>query len=153
MLLEVHHEETNECGGWNIVFTTLGKTIDESHAPSPHQYKLTNRQGTITIETPISGLHLNKGTVEVPLEYSLSSAYPNPFNPITTIAYSIKVEGHVTLTVYDLMGRAVETLVNTVQPYGKYQVSWNATNYSSGVYFVKLVSGDYQRVQKLMLVK
>ena len=89
----------------------------------------------------------------IPTNYMLKPAYPNPFNPTTTISYDIPQESHVILTVYDLMGRELETLVNAVQPIGNHQITWNASNYSSGVYLVQLISEEYRSVQKLMLIK
>jgi len=89
----------------------------------------------------------------IPIDFVLKPACPNPFNPTTTISYDIPHESHVTLTVYDLMGRELETLVNTIQPIGNHQITWDASNYSSGIYLVELISEEYRSVQKLMLIK
>jgi len=89
----------------------------------------------------------------IPTDFVLKPAYPNPFNPTTTISFDIPHESHVILTVYDLMGRELETLVNTIQPIGNHQITWDASNYSSGVYLVQLISEEYRSVQKLMLIK
>ena len=93
---------------------------------------------------------------QFPMELNLHSAYPNPFNPSTTITYEIPFGSfHVNLSVYDLRGRLVDVLVNRVQDsqVEPYSVLWNANEISSGVYFIRLHSGDMVKTQKVMLVK
>jgi hypothetical protein len=89
--------------------------------------------------------------------------YPNPFNPSTTINYSIPKQSYVTLKVYDLLGEEIETLVNEEKPAGNYQVKFsakggsayggNAANLPSGVYFYKIQAGSFNQVRKMMLIK
>ena len=86
-------------------------------------------------------------------EYSLGKAYPNPFNPVTIIPYSIPATGPVTIKIFDLNGRELETLLQGTQNPGSYHLEWNATSYSSGVYFIIMASDHYTKSQKLMLVK
>jgi len=90
---------------------------------------------------------------EVPSEYGLTQNYPNPFNPVTTIRYQIPAAGRVTLVVYDLLGREVDTLVNEDHAAGRYQVTWNAANRSSGVYFLRMTAGSYVAVKRMMFIK
>ncbi|MBC8044127.1 MAG: T9SS type A sorting domain-containing protein, partial [Rhizobacter sp.] len=85
--------------------------------------------------------------------YKLSQNYPNPFNPSTTINYQISQAGNVSLKVYDVLGREVATLVNQKQNAGSYQVQFNASRLSSGVYFYKLQAGNFAESRKLTLVK
>jgi len=92
-------------------------------------------------------------TTNEPNKFSLSQNYPNPFNPSTMIQYSVPNSGNVVLKVYDVAGREVQTLVNQVQNPGSYNVLFNASNLSSGVYFYKLVSGSYSDIKKMILVK
>ena len=91
--------------------------------------------------------------IRVPIEFALHSAYPNPFNPVTTWSYSLPMDSDVLIQVYNLHGRVVETLTNSNMNSGYHAVIWNADAYSSGLYFVKMVAGDYHQTQKLMLVK
>ncbi|MBN8586045.1 MAG: T9SS type A sorting domain-containing protein [Ignavibacteria bacterium] len=77
-----------------------------------------------------------------PDKYSLSQNYPNPFNPVTNIKFDIPKSGFVKITVYDLLGREITTLVNEQMKPGSYNVDWDASNYSSGVYFYKIEAGD-----------
>ena len=88
-----------------------------------------------------------------PDKYLLAQNYPNPFNPLTTINYELPEDNFVSLKVYDMMGREVAELVNTIQKAGYYFVNLDASRLSSGIYFYKLESSDYTATKKLMLVK
>ncbi len=85
--------------------------------------------------------------------FSLYQNYPNPFNPTTTIKYSVPQNDFVNLTIYDILGKAIKTLVNEEKPAGEYEVNFDASNLSSGVYLYKLQTGSYTQVKKLMLLK
>jgi hypothetical protein len=91
--------------------------------------------------------------INIPNEYSVSQNYPNPFNPVTNIKYQIPKDGFVTLRVYDITGREIAKLVNEVKQAGSYTVSFNGSNFASGVYFYKIQSGDFVKVKKMVLVK
>ncbi len=88
-----------------------------------------------------------------PLTYSLEQNYPNPFNPITTINFAIPVSGNVKLYIYNSLGERIESLENGFLESGFHKVSWNASKYSSGVYFYELESGNYNSVKKMILIK
>lgn len=90
---------------------------------------------------------------EIPGEYSLEQNYPNPFNPSANIKYQLPKAGFVKLTVFDALGRTVQILVNENKPAGKYEVQFNGSKLSSGVYFYKLESGQFTDIKKMMLVK
>ena len=89
----------------------------------------------------------------IPNNYNLTSIYPNPFNPTTTINFAIPTDSEVFISVYNLQGREVVTLAHGSYDAGYHQVIWNADTHSSGVYFVKMVAGEFISTQKLMLVK
>ncbi|MBV6419072.1 MAG: hypothetical protein DAHOPDDO_00282 [Ignavibacteriaceae bacterium] len=91
--------------------------------------------------------------VELPLEYSLDQNYPNPFNPTTTIKYSVAEDGFVKLAVYNLLGEEVATIVNNVQKAGRYEINFNASRLSSGVYIYRIETPHYNSSKKLMLMK
>ncbi|MBK9331406.1 MAG: T9SS type A sorting domain-containing protein [Ignavibacteria bacterium] len=78
----------------------------------------------------------------------MKNNYPNPFNPSTTIYYSLAAGGFTTLKIYDLLGREVTTLVNTKQNAGSYSIIWNASDFSSGVYFYKLQPEGFVQTKK-----
>jgi glucuronoarabinoxylan endo-1,4-beta-xylanase len=88
-----------------------------------------------------------------PTEYQLIQNYPNPFNPNTTITYQIPVAGHVALTVYDMLGRKVASLVNDTKPAGAYAITWDAKGQASGVYIYRLQSGSFVSSKRLILLK
>ncbi|MFA5834846.1 MAG: T9SS type A sorting domain-containing protein [Bacteroidota bacterium] len=89
----------------------------------------------------------------VPGLFSLCQNYPNPFNPSTTFRYSLPTASYVTLTVYDLLGREIASLVNEEQSAGWKEVQWNAGNISTGIYFYKLSSDNFIEIKKMMLLK
>ena len=88
-----------------------------------------------------------------PKEFNLSQNYPNPFNPTTKIKYALPKTGLVSMKIYDITGREIQTLVNEVKQAGNYTVDFNGANLSSGVYFYKIQSGDYVSVKRMVLIK
>jgi hypothetical protein len=106
----------------------------------------------------IVGSYLDPYTMDdssdtMPSSYSLDKAYPNPFNPTTTVGFSLNSPAYVDVTVYDITGRVVENLVGEYKSEGSHKVVWNASNMSSGVYFVQLNVEGFVDTQKLMLIK
>jgi len=99
------------------------------------------------------GEWLDAGDATLPEASVLGQNYPNPFNAETTIPFSVAETGNVTLEVYNLTGQLVETLVENHIEAGEYTVNWDASVYSSGVYFYKLQVGDYTTTKKLNLLK
>ena len=89
----------------------------------------------------------------IPKEFALDQNYPNPFNPVTNIKYRLPESAHVTIKVYDLIGREVALLVNEVKQPGIYQVSFDGENLASGVYFYRMTSDNFTAVRKLNLLK
>lgn len=89
----------------------------------------------------------------IPEEISFSSAYPNPFNPVTMISFAVPSEMEVQMVVHDMLGRVVAELADGIYRQGNYELQWNASQQSSGIYFVKMVAGGQTNIQKLMLVK
>ena len=85
--------------------------------------------------------------------YKLYEAYPNPFNPGTTISYELGETGRVTLKVYDILGREVQTLVDEIKNAGKYEAAFNACNLPSGMYFCTIETGSYLETKKMLLIK
>lgn len=86
-------------------------------------------------------------------QYYLYDSYPNPFNPISTIKFDLPVEGFIQISIYDIGGRKVDDLVSGNMPKGTYRTKWNASGFSSGIYFVRLESKDIVLTRKMMLVK
>jgi len=94
----------------------------------------------------------NNGST-IPENFSLEQNYPNPFNPTTGIKFSIPAGNNVTLKVYDLTGRVVATLINEYKPAGSYEVTFDAADLSSGVYYYSISSGEFSKTMKMVLVK
>jgi hypothetical protein len=90
---------------------------------------------------------------EIPGQFNLYQNFPNPFNPATNIKYDLPKITNVKLVVYDVMGKEVATLVNEKQEAGTYEVTWDASNISSGLYFYKLITGDYSDAKRIILLK
>jgi hypothetical protein len=91
--------------------------------------------------------------VNAPSVYSLDQNYPNPFNPSTLIKYSVAQDGFVNVSVFNLIGEKVATIVNSNMKAGSYEVNFNASSLSSGVYFYSIEAGDFKAVRKMMLMK
>ncbi|WP_337866977.1 T9SS type A sorting domain-containing protein [Ignavibacterium sp.] len=89
----------------------------------------------------------------LPLSFSLNQNYPNPFNPSTSIKYQVSSISNVSLKVYDVLGKEVVTLVNQIQPAGNYEVSFNASSLTSGIYFYKLQAASFSQTKKMLLLK
>mgnify|MGYP006302955463 CR=1 FL=1 len=92
-------------------------------------------------------------TALLPADFRLHNNFPNPFNPATRITYEIAAENFTTLIIYDLSGREISTLVNENQQPGQYQVDFQAGEFSSGVYFCRLTSGENTKLIKMLLMK
>jgi hypothetical protein len=99
------------------------------------------------------GSYADHGTNTLPENYDLSQNYPNPFNPVTKINYAIPKQGFVTLKLYDMIGREIQTLVNEVKQAGYYCVDFNGSKIASGVYFYRIQCGTFISVKKMVLVK
>jgi hypothetical protein len=90
---------------------------------------------------------------KVPLSFHLGQNYPNPFNSSTIIEYRLALESEVEISIYDLKGKLVKTLVNAHKSAGRHQVCWEASDSPTGVYFYKISAGNISRVKKCILIK
>ncbi len=110
----------------------------------------------IHVEIPVTmniGMTSIDDSEPIPVDYSIEQNYPNPFNASTSIHYNLPRASHVTIDIYDLLGRKVETLLNEMQSAGHYRVVWNARNKPSGTYFYRIQTGDYIEMKKMVLLK
>ncbi len=89
----------------------------------------------------------------IPTAYKLNQNYPNPFNPTTNIQFHLPKSGNVTITIYNILGQIVTTLVNRRMEAGVHTIAFDARNYASGVYFYRIHSGDFTKAKKMMLLK
>ena len=135
-------------------------TMEEPHHQLTFVYHAFSQGGqrSIQLEHPkfeavtvsLSGV---SGSPELPVEFSLSQNYPNPFNPTTSIAYGLPSAQHVNLTVYNVLGQTVVTLVDGQQEAGNHLVDWEASEHSSGVYFYRLTTEQNTETKKMLLLK
>ena len=116
-------------------------------------------QGTVIIplSLTVNGMS-SENEALLPQEFALHQNYPNPFNPVTRIRYDLPENSMVNITVYDMLGREVNTLVNQVQDAGFKSIIWDATNdygksVSAGIYLYQIQAGDFMRTEKMVLLK
>lgn len=96
---------------------------------------------------------IRKISGSIPASFSLSQNYPNPFNPVTIIKYELPSGANVKLTVFDVNGKEVTVLINSFQEHGTYSIEWDASGFSSGVYFYSVSAGDLYEAKKMLLIK
>ena len=96
---------------------------------------------------------IKNGGENSPVSFNLYQNYPNPFNPLTRIYYELPENSYVRLSVYDILGREVKSLVDEEIPRGKHESDWNASGLPSGVYFYKMEAGNYTQTKKMVLLK
>ena len=123
----------------------INKFADTLGVPNSGSNTVTFHNISITGITPINS--------SIPEKYSLGQNYPNPFNPATNIQIDVAQSGFTKLYVYDMLGRIVSTLVNENLTAGSYKVNWNASGFTSGVYFYRLETERYYEVRKMILIK
>jgi hypothetical protein len=105
---------------------------------------------SFTVSVPVG---IEENETNLPIEYALKQNYPNPFNPSTRIKYSIPQSSYVIIKVFDILGNAIATLVNEEKSIGNYEVQFDATGISSGVYFYTLTAGNFVENKKMVLLR
>ncbi len=89
----------------------------------------------------------------MPQSFELYQNYPNPFNPATIIRYELPTDAHVLIKLFDILGREIKTLVDESKEAGYHQITLDASQLASGIYFYKMVAGSYVAVKKLVVMK
>jgi len=130
--------------GGNVPVTLAGKMIDGTPIEGTDCVRIVPRKGD-------GGPQL--ASTSTPAVTALGPATPNPFNPMTTIGYELAAREHVTLSVYDVTGKLVASLVNEEVAGGRHEVTWQATGIASGVYFYRLQAGDFVQTRKMVVLK
>jgi hypothetical protein len=173
-------DNTTQAGGWPVLRSTAPPN-DSDHDGMPDEWEISNGlnssdstdkntirpDGYTQLEAYINGLvgetvtGIAGNETQHPNEFKLHQNYPNPFNPSTTIRYQLSAVSFVRLSIFDVLGREIITLVNDRKPVGVHQVSWNASQFPSGVYFCRLqahaTSGKQvetiSSMKKMLLIK
>jgi len=152
--IRVDQSDSTTAGVWNVLGTfdlTPGDSIvvtDEATGSVSPAYVVVDAV-LLTANTPT-------GTVDAstePVSFSLAQNYPNPFNPSTKINYSIPTAGMVRLRIYDILGRLVATLVEERKDIGEHVIVWDASGMASGIYFYRIVAGEFTETRKMGLMK
>ena len=118
------------------------------HVTDPHG---ASDQSTLTLQIIIT--HVENGIAAVPETFKLYNNYPNPFNASTTIRYDVPLPAHVSIVVYNTIGRKVEELVQGMQQPGSYSLQWDSGQNPTGIYFVMMQSASYREVRRIVLLK
>lgn len=129
-------------GGLLVVLNMASASPDSGDVPV-EEFGVLSATNLADVEAP----------AQAPIECRLEQNYPNPFNPTTTISFEIPTASPVTLTIVDILGREVETLVDETKQPGHYDVQFNAIRLASGVYLYRLQAGSYMRTRKLCLIR
>ena len=144
-----------------IVFQTIESSFEDMvYEWGNFEYWVTavDHNGNESGASEVAGVELSIEQEVMPEEFALNQNYPNPFNPSTQIQYALPSETRVLISIYDLTGRKVRTLVNEVQSAGHRSVMWNATNeigrpVSAGMYIYTIQAGDFIQNRKMVLMK
>jgi|GEM_PF-552032 len=127
--------------GSSVMFDMILLTTDAAFIPDDKNVVMLGKEEFVTAEIP------------APDSYSLSQNFPNPFNPSTQIKFALPAEGHVTLKVFDILGKEVAVLVDDYKDAGYHQVAFNASNLPSGIYIYRIEANSFAQTRKMLLVK
>jgi len=111
----------------------------------------TQTQFLVTLVRNVIGIH--QISAEIPNRFALFENYPNPFNPVTNIKFQLPRVSNVKVTVYDITGKEASVLVNEELNAGTYKADWDATNFSSGIYFYRIEAGSFSDTKKMVVLK
>ena len=145
------YRDTLESLGYDLLFNDY---------PDGHEWcrVIGNQDVALSYLFPYQELSIDQPDMILPSKFISHQNYPNPFNPLTTLRYDLPENGLVNITVYDMMGRQVKTIVNSFQSAGFKSVRWDATNdlsepVSAGVYIYMIQAGEFRQTKKMVLMK
>jgi photosystem II stability/assembly factor-like uncharacterized protein len=144
---------TNDGNSWTQINSGLTNLIIETFAidSSGYIYAGTAGGGMFRSANPTTSVEMTDRNM--PQSFMLGQNYPNPFNPSTTISYAVSNESHVRLSVFNVLGEEVAKLVDELKHPGNYEQRWDAASMPGGVYFYRIVAGNYSEAKKLILMK
>jgi glucose/arabinose dehydrogenase len=135
------------------VFANLNNLTGMMQGPDGNIYVLKGGYTTAGVLYRIKHDPNGVSNQNIPVSFSLEQNFPNPFNPVTTIKYSLDRRSYITLKIFDQLGREMHVLVSGEKDAGSYEVNWDASNYPSGVYFYRLTNGTQSLERKMAVVK
>lgn len=146
---------TNSGTNWFVdtVFAGINGCISLSFADQNTGYAVGGNGVILKTTTGGNPIGIQQVSSEVPKAFYLAQNYPNPFNPSTKIKFSLPKTAFTKITIYDVLGREVSLIANEELKAGSYEVSWNADNFPSGVYFYRLTAGQYTETKKMLMIK
>ena len=139
-----YNDDDGDTGSRDTKLKTVSKGDDTWQNPS--------MMGTAML-TKAAPLSVKSFDAAVATDYQLSQNYPNPFNPSTTIAYTIPASSNVRITVFDMLGKEIATLVDEIRPAGSHAVQFDGSDLASGVYFYRMTAGTQTQTAKMLLIK
>jgi len=139
------------------MLTFVAQSADTAYGRYPDNSTTWQLMDPTPGSTNAGGLSINDNIV-IPSRYTLHQNFPNPFNPVTTLRYELPENGLVNITIYDMLGRQVKTLINQTQDAGYKSIIWDATNdygkpVSAGIYLYQIQAGEYMQTKKMVLLK
>jgi hypothetical protein len=149
-------EKTIEMSGINypvrVKVENMNVTLKDEYGKAINA-ELINGNEMIISDNSINRLKIVSGQILNPVEYSLEQNYPNPFNPDTRIKFAIPIESEVNLSVYNILGELVSTIVDEKMNAGYYEYNFDAAHYSSGIYFYRIKAGSFVETKKMILLR
>lgn len=147
------YEFTTPVAGSIVRYNSDWGAMKVSETQSGLLFQFYTRTGILIDSYSINDVAVGIDESNLLTDYRLFQNYPNPFNPTTTIMYTIPYSGFVDLTIFDILGRKVLTLINDNQKRGDYSIKFDGSDLSSGVYFYRLMVNDFVSIKKLVLMK
>ena len=145
----------SKTGNWYDYFSgetlTITDTSDDTLTLAPGEFHIYTDTPLPTLEEDI--LNSLTKTEKITRQFALAQNYPNPFNPTTAIRYRLSAVSQVELSSYNVLGQRIATLVNEKLAAGDYQVDWDASGFPSGIYYYRIIAGDFEQVRKMILIK
>ncbi|MBN1632587.1 MAG: T9SS type A sorting domain-containing protein [Ignavibacteria bacterium] len=158
----IHHIIISPTGGTKRIPTYASYTIKAMEtycfgvfdvSPKSFSLKVYNEENELIDKIYLTKSKTIKGDGFISNEVKLTQNFPNPFNPSTKISYSLPLDDFVRIVIYDITGKEIKVLLNKNQSAGTYEVFFDASEYSSGVYFYKLTTGNFSETRKMILLR
>jgi lysophospholipase L1-like esterase len=151
--------DSHKVQGANIMFIDINSMMgnedisEDSYHPNTQGYEKIGTGFFEAITSIVTSVTEEKKNSELPTKFGLKQNYPNPFNPTTKINYSVPVKSQVSVKIYDILGNEVESLVNDLKESGEYEITFDASKLSSGIYLYRISAGNFKATKRMILLK